>query len=221
MRTRQGWIILALVTAFVRAVFDPLRFGIMIAGLMLYGAVMLFIVRPVVSAWARSQMRKHDGDLSMDTQAILLILVLASAAITSLIGIFSIFGGFLFGAILYDQHDLREAIRNRLHDFVTVFFLPIFFTYTGLRTDVGSMSGSIVWEFCGIVLATAVIGKFVGCTLAAKLNGLSTRESAMIGAMMNTRGLMELIVINIGYDLGIIPKSVFFMLVEWHSRPHT
>ena len=90
---------------------------------------------------------------------------------------------------------------------------PIFFTYTGLRTDIGSMAGGGLWIFCGLVLLAAVVGKFGGCTLAARANGLPLRESSIIGVMMNTRALMELIVINIGYDLGIIPKTVFFMLV--------
>jgi Kef-type K+ transport system membrane component KefB len=100
-----------------------------------------------------------------------------------------------------------------LNDFITVFFLPIFFTYTGLRTDVGSMAGTTTWVFCGLILLTAMVGKFGGCTFAARWSGLPWRESAIIGVMMNTRGLMELIVINMGYDLGIIPKNVFFMLV--------
>src|SRR3990172_1603590 len=96
--------------------------------------------------------------------AVLLIVVFLSAAVTNLIGIFSIFGGFMIGAILYDQHELCGAIRRRLSDFVTVFFLPIFFTYTGLRTDIGSMQGSLLWGLCGLVLLAAIVGKFGGCT---------------------------------------------------------
>jgi K+:H+ antiporter len=208
-----GWIILALVTAFARSIFDFHALAIMVGLLSLYAMVMLVFVRPLISRWARAQLQGNQGDLSLNALATILVLVFASAAITGIIGIFSIFGAFLFGAILYDEHELREALRKRLHDFVTVFFLPIFFTYTGLRTDINAMTGLTIWGFCGVVLATAIIGKFGGCMLAAKVHGLPLRESAAIGAMMNTRGLMELIVINIGYDLGIIPKSVFFMLV--------
>ncbi len=127
--------------------------------------------------------------------------------------IFSIFGAFFFGAILFDQAEFRQAVQERVRDFVTVFFLPIFFTYTGLRTDIGTMSGSGLWIMCGLVVGAAFVGKFGGCALAARANGLPWREASMIGVMMNTRALMELIVINLGYDLGIIPKSVFFMLV--------
>jgi Kef-type K+ transport system membrane component KefB len=136
-----------------------------------------------------------------------------SALGTSIIGIFAIFGGFMFGAILYDQHELRNAIKQRMQDFVTVFFLPIFFTYTGLRTDLWCVIGPSMWLFCALILIAAITGKLGGCTIAARLSGIPTRESLIIGVMMNTRGLMELIVVNIGYDLGIIPRPAFFMLV--------
>ena len=203
-----GWIILALVTAIVRSTFDPVKLSLMVAEVIGFAVFMLFIVRPLLIRWIRG-----IADLTINTLAILLILIFLAAAVTNLIGIFSIFGAFFFGALLHDQHEFVAAIRRRLSDFVTVFFLPIFFTYTGLRTDIGSMSGTTLWTFCGLVLLAAMAGKFGGCTLAARANGLPWRESSIIGVMMNTRALMELIVINIGYDLGIIPKSVFFMLV--------
>lgn len=209
----SGWIILALVTAIVRSTFHPGSMAMMIAGVVVYGLAMTLGVRPLLLMVFRAHLKKNGGDLSLNGQAVLLILVFVSAAITNLLGIFSVFGAFILGAILYDQEELRAAVNKRLQDFVTVFFLPIFFTYTGLRTDIGEMGGSALWLFCGLVLMAAIIGKFGGCTLAARWSGLPPRESAVMGVMMNTRGLMELIVINIGYDLGIIPKSVFFMLV--------
>jgi Kef-type K+ transport system membrane component KefB len=204
-----GWIILALATAIVRSTFDPVKFSLMIGEVIVFAAVMIFGVRPLLIR----ALRRTGGELSLDGMAVLLIVMLLCAMVTNLIGIFSIFGAFFFGAILYDQHELAASVRRRLSDFVTVFFLPIFFTYTGLRTDIGTMAGGEMWFYCGLVLLAAVVGKFGGCALAAKWNGLPWRESAMIGVMMNTRALMELIVVNIGYDLGIIPKSVFFMLV--------
>jgi Kef-type K+ transport system membrane component KefB len=160
--------------------------------------------------WA---LRRGNGDLSLTSLAILLVMIFLAAAVTSKIGIFSIFGGFIMGAIIYDMHEFREAVVRRLRDFVTVFFLPIFFTFTGLRTDIGSMTGGTMWLLCGLVLLAAMGGKFGGCAVAARFSGMQWREAASVGVMMNTRALMELIVINIGYDLGVIPKSVFFMLV--------
>lgn len=209
----SGWIILALVTAIVRSTFHPGSLAVMVMGVVVYGLAMTLGVRPLLVKLFRAHLTKNGGDLSLNGQAVLLMLVFVSAAVTNMLGIFSIFGAFMLGAILYDQEELRASVNRRLQDFVTVFFLPIFFTYTGLRTDIGEMGGGALWLFCGLVLAAAVAGKFGGCALAARLSGIPPRESAMIGVMMNTRALMELIVINIGYDLGIIPKSVFFMLV--------
>ncbi|MBL8290632.1 MAG: cation:proton antiporter [Bryobacterales bacterium] len=209
----SGWIILALVTAVVRSTFDPRHVAVMVGGVVVYGLAMVLGLRPVLVRLFQAHLGRNGGDLSLNGQAVLLMLVFLSAAATNLLGIFSIFGAFMLGAILYDQAELRAAVNKRLQDFVTVFFLPIFFTYTGLRTDIGAMGGAELWLFCGLVLVAAVAGKFGGCTLAARWSGIAPRESAMIGVMMNTRALMELIVINIGYDLGILPKSVFFMLV--------
>jgi Kef-type K+ transport system membrane component KefB len=94
-----------------------------------------------------------------------------------------------------------------------VFFLPIFFTYTGLRTDIGTMHGGLMWALCGLVVLAAIAGKIGGCTAAALLNGLAWKEAWCVGVFMNTRGLMELIAVNLGHDMGVIPRSVFFMLV--------
>ncbi|MBI3694360.1 MAG: cation:proton antiporter [Acidobacteria bacterium] len=122
-------------------------------------------------------MRTGAGEVSLSALAFLLILILTSAAITNIIGLFSIFGAFIVGAILYDQHEFREAAVGRLRDFVTVFFLPVFFTYAGLRTDIGTMHGSLMWALCGLVLAAAIAGKIGGCTTVALLNGLSWKEA--------------------------------------------
>ena len=209
----SGWIILAVITAIARSALNPTKLGIMILETVGFAVAMVWLVRPVLKKWTTHQMRSRGGKLSLGALAVVLLLMLVSAAATNLIGIFSIFGAFFLGAILYDQHEFRAAVQERLRDFVTVFFLPIFFTYTGLRTDIGTMSGRILWLMCGLVLLAAFVGKFGGCLLAARVNGLPWREASIIGVMMNTRALMELIVINIGFELGVIPKSVFFMLV--------
>jgi Kef-type K+ transport system membrane component KefB len=209
----SGWILLALVTAIARSTLNPVKLGVMILEVVAFALCMVWGVRPLLKKWTDRQMREHHGKLSLGGLAILLIMILVAAIATNLIGIFSIFGAFFFGALLYDQHEFRQAVQERLRDFVTVFFLPIFFTYTGLRTDIGTMGGGGLWFMCGLVLLTAFVGKFGGCWLAARFNGLPWREASMIGIMMNTRALMELIVINIGFELGVVPKSVFFMLV--------
>jgi Kef-type K+ transport system membrane component KefB len=209
----SGWIILALVTAIARSTLNPVKLAVMVLEVITFAVCMVWGVRPLLRKWTERQIRLHQGKLSLGGLAILLIMIMVAAMITNLIGIFSIFGAFFFGALLYDQHEFRQVVQERLRDFVTVFFLPIFFTYTGLRTDIGTMGDSGLWLMCGLVVLTAFVGKFGGCWLAARFNGVPWREASMIGVMMNTRALMELIVINIGFELGVIPKSVFFMLV--------
>src|SRR5580658_1671323 len=126
MNDAIGWTILALITAVVRSTFDPVKLATMVAEVVAYSLIMAFVVRPIVIRWSASAMKKNAGELTSNGFAVLLILVLLSAAITDRIGIFALFGGFMMGAVLYDQRDLREAIRRRLNDFVTTFFLPIF-----------------------------------------------------------------------------------------------
>jgi Kef-type K+ transport system membrane component KefB len=208
-----GWILLATVAAVVRARFNPGQTLRMVAETVGFGLVMVFVARPVLRRWVRHAVRGGEGEIGLNHLAILLAIIFACAIATSLIGIFAIFGAFLLGACLSDRHAFRQAVTGRMRDLLSAFFLPIFFTYTGLRTDVGTLESWQLWVLCGLVAAAAIVGKFGGCGLAAWLSGFSGREAACIGSMMNCRALMELIVINVGYDLGVIPKSVFCMLV--------
>jgi Kef-type K+ transport system membrane component KefB len=208
-----GWILLASVAAIVRANFHPGHTLLMLAETLAFGLVMVFVVRPLLRPWVRRALRRSDGEISLNTLAGLLALIFGCAIVTSLIGIFAVFGAFLLGAVLSGEHEFRLAVGRRFRDFVSCFFLPIFFTYTGLRTDVGSLDSWELWLLCALVLAAAIVGKWGGCSLAARLSGLSGREAACVGAMMNCRGLMALIVVNLGRELGVIPNGVFCMLV--------
>jgi Kef-type K+ transport system membrane component KefB len=114
---------------------------------------------------------------------------------------------------LSDQVELRRAAAAKLQDIVAGFFVPVFFTYTGLQTDIGSLHGTTLWLICGGVIVVAVVGKLIGCGLAARASGFSWREAGIIGAMMNARGLMALIAINVGYELGVVPRSLYCILV--------
>jgi Kef-type K+ transport system membrane component KefB len=208
-----GWILLATVTAIVRGGFEFWGTVRMIALTALFAAAILFVARPLLVRWARWAMRHGNGDLTMNHLAGLLVIMFLTSITANLIGIFAIFGAFLLGAVLSGEAAFREAVTRRLRDFVTVFFLPIFFTYTGLRTEIGTIGSIELWCVAAGVVLLSIIGKLVGCGLAARATGFNWRESACIGAMMNTRGLMELIVINVGYRLEVIPKSVYCMLV--------
>jgi Kef-type K+ transport system membrane component KefB len=145
--------------------------------------------------------------------SVLLILMLGCGLITLKIGIFAEFGAFMLGACLSGNARLHHALGDSFRNFVGAFFLPIFFTYTGLHTDVGSLGSAEQWIIALLLIAVAIVGKFVGCGLTARWNGFSWREAGCIGAMMNTRALMALIVINVGLEQGILDKTLFTMLV--------
>jgi Kef-type K+ transport system membrane component KefB len=208
-----GWLLLAVISAMVAAQFHLSRLLLSAAEVVIYILAMIFVVRPLLVRWTRWVMRDSGGQLSSSALAQLMILFLTSSVVTSAIGIFAVLGAFVMGGILHDQKAFCAAVNNRMRDFVNVFFLPIFFTFTGLRTDIGSLSGTPALITGAIVIFVASVGKFGGCSVAAKLSGLTWREAFSVGTMMNTRGLVELVVLNAGYDLGIIPKPVFFIFV--------
>lgn len=215
-----GWLLLALVTALALAAFSAPAFAFKV---MLVGGFFLvwwFVMRPLMKRLIRASQAKstpdgkpEHGKLSHNLLGLLLAAIFLSAMTTYQLGIFAIFGGFMMGVILYDEHELIAAWKERIGHFVTVFFLPIFFTYTGLRTNIGSLDSFAAWGWCGLLILLATLGKFGASYLAARWAGMSHVEGKVIGIMMNTRALMELIVINVGYDLGVISQQVFTMLV--------
>jgi Kef-type K+ transport system membrane component KefB len=213
-----GWVLLASVAAVVRAQsqgghFDPLQTLVMIGETAAFALFMIVAARPLLCRGARLLVRPGNGELSVNGLSIVLVVLFACATLTNRIGIFAVFGGFLLGAVLSSEHAFRQAVTRRLCDFVTAFFLPVFFAYTGLRTDVGTLGSAHLWALCGLLCSAAIVGKLFGCGLAAWLSGYTPREAACIGTMMNTRALMALVVINLGKDLGVVPDSVFCMLV--------
>lgn len=207
-----GWLMLALVTALTTAAFEAQGFALRVALVFGFFLASWFLVRPVVKGIVRMA-PPQGGHLSNNLLGVLLAAVFVSAICTYQLGIFAIFGGFMMGVLLHDEHELVAAWKERIGRFVTVFFLPIFFTYTGLRTDIGGLDSAAAWGWCALLIVLATISKFGGAYLAARLSGLSHHEGSVLGIMMNTRALMELIVINVGYDLGVISQQVFTMLV--------
>jgi Kef-type K+ transport system membrane component KefB len=208
-----GWTLLAFIIGIAQSNADVGKAVVMAAETFAYTVFLFIAARPVLLRWARSAVRRGEGKIGQTDLAFLLVLLFVSSLVTNQIGIFAIFGAFLLGAALSSEKEFREAVLGRFNDFVTVFFLPIFFTYTGLRTDVGSMGGLFMWALCGLVIAAAIVGKLGGGTLAARATGMSWRDASMIGVLMNTRGLMALIVVNVGLEAGILNDTAFFMLV--------
>ena len=216
-----GWLLLALVTALTLAEFSAAAFAgkvLLVAGFFLFW---WFAVRPLMKRIIRLSQagpvpageKAGRGKLTHNLLGILLAGIFISAMATYQLGIFAIFGGFMMGVILHDEHEVIEAWKERIGHFVMVFFLPIFFTYTGLRTNVGSLDSAATWGWCLLLIALATIGKYGASYVAARWAGMSHHEGKLLGIMMNTRALMELIVINVGYDLGVISQQVFTMLV--------
>jgi Kef-type K+ transport system membrane component KefB len=207
-----GWLLLALITTLVVSGFDAGGFALRIAAVAVFGLVCMKIVRPLLKRVIAKSGPKA-GSMSANLLGVLLAAIFVAGITTYKIGIFAIFGAFMLGVILYDEKELVIAWRQRVGSFVMVFFLPIFFTYTGLRTSIGGLDRPADWGWCAAIVLLASAGKLAGGYVGARRSGLTHEESAVMGFMMNTRALMELIVINVGLDLGVISPKMFTMLV--------
>lgn len=206
-----GWIVLAVVSAIVTSKLNAVATAQMVGEVILLAIVLLIVVRPLAGRLIQKELASNGDQMSLNGLAVLLVAILVCAAITNKIGISSLFGPFMLGAVLYDQIEFREKIFHSMKNFITAFFLPIFFTFTGLHTDMGSLGG--LWVACGILLFLSFFGKLAGCYVAARLSGFKHRQAASIGVMMNTRALMGLIAANIGREMGAITPPVYCMLV--------
>lgn len=203
-----AWCILAVVVAIARAQgIAPALLTIVLA--LAFVITMIAFIRPWVERTLGRNGRSHGRLWVAGT----VIFAFASAWITEMIGIHALFGAFLAGVVAPPQKEFRAALREKLEVVVTVFLLPLFFAFTGLRTQIGLLDDAKSWLICAAVIAIAVAGKLGGSMLAARWTGMGWRDSFSVGALMNTRGLMELIVLNIGYDLGILSQKIFAVLV--------
>lgn len=207
-----GWVLLAAISAYASARFSAGAIGLQVAGILLLAAAAWFLLRPF-ARWLLSKFPIEDGHIPPNLMTVVLCLIFTMGICTYYLGIFTIFGGFLAGLLFHRDKEFVEAWRAHVGKFVLVFFLPVFFTFTGLRTNILGLTSASDWEWLLVVFAAAALGKIVPVTMAGRLAGFKLRESMIFGFLMNTRGLMELIVLNIGYDLGFIPQKVFTMLV--------
>ena len=205
-----AWCILAAVIAIVKAgSFSGSIFVILMA--ILYVFIMIKAVRPFLNRIAESQ--KGKGFISKALVAIFFLILIISSYATEVIGIHALFGAFMAGAIMPENVKFRSLFVEKVEDVALVLLLPLFFVFTGLRTQIGLLNDPHLWKIGGFIILTAVIGKFAGSALTAKFLNINWKDSLTIGALMNTRGLTELIVLNIGYDLGVLGPELFAMLV--------
>jgi Kef-type K+ transport system membrane component KefB len=205
-----AWCMLAFVVGIARA--TGVRSALFTAIFsVIYVLVMFFLIRPLLRKI--EAIYERQDRLSQNVVAAIILLVLASAATTEYIGIHALFGAFLMGAIMPKHSRFVRHLSEKLEDYTVVLLLPIFFAYTGLKTQINLLNHPELWIITLLVIAVACIGKFGGSTIAAMASGLKWRESAAIGILMNTRGLMELVILNIGRELGVITDAVFAMMV--------
>lgn len=205
-----AWCLLALAIAVTRTNSMIGAVPTIVASL-LYIAFMVTVVRWFLQRLATYYRR--TGRLTQLTLAGIYMGVVASALITEWIGIHLIFGAFLLGAVMPKNAALVRELAEKTEDFVLIFLLPVFFAYSGLRTEIGLLNRPELWWLCGAVLVVAIAGKYVGTYVAARVCGIENREASALGWLMNTRGLTELIVLNIGLSLGVISPLLFTMLV--------
>lgn len=206
-----GWCILAYIVVLIRSEHSKTSIWMTIAGILVFGLAMIHGVRRLLSGFERVYRKK--GALSENWLALMMLLVLASALITEYIGIHLLFGAFLMGAIMPKEAKFVRYVLDRFETITVTLLLPLFFAFTGLRTNIAAVKGPEMWMYCLLIIFVATAGKLGGSTLASWLSGMPLREATGLGILMNTRGLMELVILNIGLDIGIISPALFSMMV--------
>lgn len=206
-----AWIILAGIIVLIRSSNLPLPLWMMLAGLGVFILFMLVVVRRALRRLVA--LYKLQGELTHGILAIVLLVVMASGWMTEFLGVHALFGAFLAGAIMPRHHELSQDLWRRCEALVVTLLLPLFFAFTGLRSSFFLISGAQMWFYCAVIIALAIIGKLCGSLVAARINGMSWREATAVGVLMNTRGLVELVILNIGLDLGILSQALFSIMV--------
>jgi len=206
-----AWIILAVVVMVAHGRSDVSAMWTTLAGIVAFLTAMMFVLRPLLRRMLRQ--RIEHGSLNHTTLAAVMLVALLSAATTDYLGIHALFGAFIAGAVMPKDDRLLTWIESRVEDFTVVLLLPLFFAQSGLRTSVHLLSTPEMWLATTAVLFVAVLGKLGGSAAAARISGMGWRESAAVGALMNTRGLMELVVLNIGLNIGVLSAPLFAMMV--------
>ncbi len=209
-----GWVLLGVATALVTTDFNGWHLLLQIASIAGFFLLLQKVVGPALrNLWRRNGHDPEDKGMPDSFLALLLVALFASCLITHYLGIFVIFGAFLFGTCLHQESGLVKAWRQRFSGVVLVALVPIFFTNTGLNTRIGALQTPEAWLACALVLVAAVLGKLGGCYIGARMTGQPAREAGCIAALMNTRALMALIAINVGLELKLLTPELFTMLV--------
>jgi len=205
-----AWCLLAAVIAIVKA--GSLASALFTIGLaVIYIIFMIYVLKPWLQKLSDRQIKSEKIDKTVIGISFFVLLV--SAYYTEIIGIHALFGSFIAGVVMPSNIRFKESLTDKVEDISTILLLPIFFAFTGLRTQIGLLNEGHMWILCLLIILVAVSGKLMGSAFTAKIIGRSWKDSLSIGALMNTRGLMELVVLNIGYDLGILGPDIFAIMV--------
>jgi Kef-type K+ transport system membrane component KefB len=207
-----GWCILAYIVVLIRAAHQTTPIWLTLGGIVLFAVIMIYGMRFLLSGLLESTFRKY-GEISENRMAFLLLLALASALCTERLGIHLLFGSFLMGAIMPKDPKFVRYVLDRFETITITLLLPLFFAFTGLRTNIGLLSGPSMWFYCILIILVATGGKLGGSTIAGWLSGMPLRDAAGLGTLMNTRGLMELVILNIGLEIKVISPALFSMMV--------
>jgi Kef-type K+ transport system membrane component KefB len=206
-----GWCILAYIVVLIRAAHETTSIWITLGGVVGFALIMIFGVKHLLRGFER--VYRERNAISENLMALMLLLVLVSALCTQALGIHLLFGAFLMGAIMPKEHRFVRYILDRFETITVTMLLPLFFASTGLRTNIGLVKGREMWMYCGLIILVATAGKLGGSMLASWLSGMPSREAAGLGVLMNTRGLMELVILRIGLDIKVISPTLFSMMV--------
>jgi Kef-type K+ transport system membrane component KefB len=206
-----GWCILAYIVALVHSAHAATSLWFMVARIAVFTLIMIFGVKRLLRRF--EVIYREQSTLNEDLLGLILLLVLVSALCTEWLGIHLLFGAFLMGVIMPKEQQFVRYILDRFETVTVGLLLPLFFAFTGLRTSIGLVKGPEMWFYCGLIIVIATASKLGGSMLASTLTGISLREAAGLGTLMNTRGLMELVVLNIGLDIKVISPALFSMMV--------
>jgi len=206
-----GWCILAYIVLLIRSAHSASPVWLTVGGILGFALFMIYIVRRLLRRF--QTIYERQGGLTENMLALMLLLVLCSALLTEWLGIHLLFGAFLMGAIMPKEPKFIRYIVDRFETVAITLLLPLFFAFTGLRTNIGLVSGPEMWMYTGLINFVAMVGKLGGSMIASWLAGMPLREAAGLGTLMNTRGLMELVILNIGLDIKVISPALFSMMV--------
>jgi Kef-type K+ transport system membrane component KefB len=204
-----AWTGLAIIIMVVRSGAQTSSPVLMVGGTAAYVGFMVMVVRPLLRRWSVTWRRTT----SQDVIAVMLVLALLSAWITEALGVHALFGAFVAGAVVPANRPVVQETVRKLEDLTVVFLVPLFFAFAGLRASLGLVQSGSLWGYTLLIIAVAIAGKLGGCGITARLTGMRWREATALGVLMNTRGLMELVVLNIGLDIGVLGPELYTMMV--------